>query len=161
MSDDFKYQLSVKTGAGHDASMLNLRADNAQELKEAIEEAQALAPVIVALQGSLQASGAVASIAHPVQAPAAAATPPPVQNWAGPQAPAGGGPEVVQDRWGGRWTYGAPDAPALPDGRGFYVRHDWTSQAGKALSAWKDPSVKGAPKQFPAGAVEADIKWIR
>lgn len=159
MSDDFKYQLSVKTGAGHDASMLNLRADSADELALAVDEALALSAKIVALQGSLQAAGAVASIAAPQQVASTQATPPPVQPWAG-AAPAGA-PEVIQDRWGGRWTYGLADAPDLPDGRGKYVRHDWTSQAGKALSAWKDPSVKGAPKQFPAGAVEADIKWIR
>lgn len=160
MSDDFKYQLSVKTGAGHDASMLNLRADSSDELALAIEEAQALAPQIVALTGSLQAAGAVASIAAPNQAPAVEANPPQVQNWQGPQASTGGA-EVIVDRYGGKWTYGLADAPLLPDGRGHYVRHDWTSQSQKAMSAWKDPAVRGAPKQFPAGAAEAPIKWIR
>lgn len=160
MAEDFKYQLSVKTGPGYEASMLNVRANDPDELAYLIEQAQTVVPAVVALQGSLQAAGAVASIAAPNQAPAIEATPPQVQSWAGPAATAG--PEVLTDRYGGRWTYGLTDAPDLPDGRGKYVRHDWTSRDQKPYSAWKDPAAKGAPKPFtPSPSGEAPIRWIK
>lgn len=67
-------------------------------------------------------------------------------------------PEVVQDKWGNTWTYGAPGAPVLPDGRGHYALKQGTSKAGKPYKAWMDP-VKG-PRPFPAGDTEAKIIWV-
>lgn len=65
--------------------------------------------------------------------------------------------EEVADKWGNVWTYGHPDAPALPDGRGKYARKRGTSKAGSPYVGWFDPA-KG-PKPFPTGASEAPTIW--
>jgi hypothetical protein len=67
--------------------------------------------------------------------------------------------EVIMDRYGNEWTYGHPDAPALPDGRGKYAKKKGTSKAGKAYVGWFDPA-KG-PKPFTPGATEAETIWAK
>lgn len=67
--------------------------------------------------------------------------------------------EVVKDKYGNEWTYGHPDAPALPDGRGKYAKKKGVSKAGKAYVGWFDPA-KG-PKPFSPGAVEAETIWTK
>jgi hypothetical protein len=67
--------------------------------------------------------------------------------------------EVIMDRYGNEWTYGHPDAPALPDGRGKYAKKKGISKAGKSYIGWFDPS-KG-PKPFTPGAVEAETIWAK
>ena len=67
------------------------------------------------------------------------------------------GPEVVAGKYGDRWTYGLAEAPALPDGRGFYVLREWTDAKQTARKAFVDPA-KG-PKPFAPGAEEAKIIW--
>ena len=67
------------------------------------------------------------------------------------------GPEVVAGKYGDRWTYGLAEAPALPDGRGFYVLREWTDAKQTARKAFVDPA-KG-PKPFSPGAEEAKIIW--
>ena len=77
-----------------------------------------------------------------------------------PVAPAGATAiEVIQDRYGNEWTYGHPDAPALPDGRGKYAKKKGISKAGKSYIGWFDPA-KG-PKPFTPGAVEAETIWAK
>jgi len=68
-----------------------------------------------------------------------------------------GAPEVLPGKYGDRFTYGLAEAPALPDGRGFYVLREWTDAKGKARVAFVDPA-KG-PKPFAPGAEEAKIIW--
>ena len=67
--------------------------------------------------------------------------------------------EVVKDKYGNEWTYGHPDAPDLPDGRGKYAKKKGISKAGKAYTGWFDPA-KG-PKPFKPGAVEAETIWAK
>jgi hypothetical protein len=67
--------------------------------------------------------------------------------------------EVVKDKYGNEWTYGHPDAPDLPDGRGKYAKKKGVSKAGKAYVGWFDPA-KG-PKPFSPGAVEAETIWTK
>jgi hypothetical protein len=67
--------------------------------------------------------------------------------------------EVIKDRYGNEWTYGHPDAPDLPDGRGKYAKKKGISKAGKAYTGWFDPA-KG-PKPFTPGAVEAETIWAK
>lgn len=67
--------------------------------------------------------------------------------------------EVIMDRYGNEWTYGHPDAPALPDGRGKYAKKKGISKAGKSYIGWFDPA-KG-PKPFTPGAVEAETIWAK
>ena len=67
--------------------------------------------------------------------------------------------EVVKDKYNNEWTYGHPDAPDLPDGRGKYAKKKGVSKAGKAYVGWFDPA-KG-PKPFKPGAVEAETIWTK
>jgi hypothetical protein len=67
--------------------------------------------------------------------------------------------EVVKDKYGNEWTYGHPDAPLLPDGRGNYAKKKGVSKAGKTYVGWFDPA-KG-PKPFKPGAVEAETIWTK
>ena len=67
--------------------------------------------------------------------------------------------EVVKDKYGNEWTYGHPDAPDLPDGRGKYAKKKGVSKAGKGYVGWFDPA-KG-PKPFKPGAVEAETIWTK
>lgn len=67
--------------------------------------------------------------------------------------------EVVKDKYGNEWTYGHPDAPDLPDGRGKYAKKKGISKAGKAYVGWFDPA-KG-PKPFKPGVAEAETIWSK
>jgi len=67
--------------------------------------------------------------------------------------------EVVKDKYGNEWTYGHPDAPQLPDGRGKYAKKKGISKAGKSYVGWFDPS-KG-PKPFKPGVAEAETIWTK
>jgi hypothetical protein len=67
--------------------------------------------------------------------------------------------EVVKDKYGNEWTYGHPDAPALPDGRGNYAKKNGISKAGKTYVGWFDPA-KG-PKPFKPGVTEAETIWTK
>lgn len=67
--------------------------------------------------------------------------------------------EVMKDKYGNEWTYGHPDAPELPDGRGKYAKKKGLSKAGKAYVGWFDPA-KG-PKPFKPGAAEAETIWTK
>lgn len=67
--------------------------------------------------------------------------------------------EVVKDKYGNEWTYGHPDAPDLPDGRGKYAKKKGVSKAGKAYVGWFDPA-KG-PKPFKPGVTEAETIWAK
>jgi hypothetical protein len=67
--------------------------------------------------------------------------------------------EVMKDKYGNEWTYGHPDAPDLPDGRGKYAKKKGTSKAGKAYVGWFDPA-KG-PKPFKPGVAEAETIWAK
>lgn len=67
--------------------------------------------------------------------------------------------EVVKDKYGNEWTYGHPDAPELPDGRGKYAKKKGVSKAGKTYVGWFDPA-KG-PKPFKPGTAEAETIWTK
>lgn len=50
--------------------------------------------------------------------------------------------EVLQDRWGGKWTIGLPEAPNCDHGQPAALK-DWTSRSGKRTKAYK--CANGAP----------------
>lgn len=67
--------------------------------------------------------------------------------------------ETVSDKWGKQFTYGHPDAPDLPEGRGKYILMEAKSKEGKAYKKWVDP-LKG-PKPAKADGVEkAPDLWV-
>jgi hypothetical protein len=156
-SETTKIQINFKTGAGHDAALINVYADNGDDLLVQLDALTENIAHILSVKQLLQAGGHVEQTIAlaPSQPEQPSATPPPVVVH-GSQP---GTVETLNDRYGNRFTYGLNDAPSLPDGRGKYVRKDWTSQQGKALKAWVDPA-KG-PKPFAKGEQEAEIVWIR
>ena len=168
MATDSKIQINMKTGAGHDAALINLYANSGDELDILLAELTERIAGILSVKQLLQAGGIV-ELAIPlaaVQPEQPSATPPAVVNQHlaahlgsnTPSAPSAG-PTTETDRYGNLWTYGLLDAPSLTDGRGKYIRKDWTSAQGKTLKAWVDPA-KG-PKPAAAGTAEAEILWIR
>jgi hypothetical protein len=157
-TENTKIQVNFKTGAGHDAALINVYADDKDDLVAQLDALTEAHAHILAVKQLLQAGQIVSTTLPlaPEQPEQPSATPPAVKL---PSAPAPGGVEVLNDRYNNRWTYGLNDAPNLPDGRGTYARKDWTSQQGKVLKAWVDPA-KG-PKPFPKGENEAELIWIK
>lgn len=129
----------------------NLREFNSTDEIEseiqAFRSKVANAPLFATVQAPAQAAVALVQqeLGGTVVSPPAA----PVQQMAGP--------EVLAGKYGDRWTYGLAEAPALPDGRGFYVLREWTDAKQTARKAFVDPA-KG-PKPFAPGAEEAKILW--
>ena len=156
-SETTKIQVNFKTGAGHDAALINVYADHGDDLLVQLDALTENIAHILSVKQLLQAGGHVEQTIAlaPVQPEQPSATPPPVVV----HGSVPGNVETLNDRYGNRYTYGLADAPSLPDGRGKYVRKDWTSQQGKALKAWVDPA-KG-PKPVAKGENEAEIIWIR
>lgn len=146
------FSYTIKVGRNND--LLTGRADDSASMQARIQEMHVLKSVI---------EGQPAPVAAPVNEvdqavanlQAAGLTGTVVQ-----QAPVPATQQVLEeitDRWGNVWTYGHPDAPALPDGRGFYARKKGKSKAGSEYTGWFDPA-KG-PKPFPPGATEAPAQF--
>jgi len=143
-----KLQVNFKLSNG---DLINIYADTQEELESGLTSIQDLSTLISSVSQSLNGVARVidiAKVAPSAPAPAAA-----------PAASAGGAIENVTDRYGNQWTYGLPDAPDLPDGRGKYAKKRGTSKQGKAYVGWFDPA-KG-PKPFTPGAVEAETIWAK
>lgn len=149
------------TGKLNSTDLFTVRGNSVSEFSANLTAAVEAIASATALQQSLNnrsggaSGGAFAATAAAVQVlQDAGLNPTPVA--AGTSAAA---IEVIMDRYGNEWTYGHPDAPALPDGRGKYAKKKGTSKAGKPYIGWFDPS-KG-PKPFTPGAVEAETIWAK
>jgi hypothetical protein len=153
------YSVTIKVNG----DLFTVRGNNYDEFVENVAAAKSAVGFIKALQG-----GGATTPAHPSPQfnstevitnafPGATVVSETPVAQAAPAAPAA--IEVMMDRYGNEWTYGHPDAPALPDGRGKYAKKKGTSKAGKAYVGWFDPA-KG-PKPFAPGAVEAETIWTK
>jgi hypothetical protein len=150
------------TGKLNSTDLFTVRGNSVSEFRANLNAAVTAIAEAVQLQASL--SGRVAQPAGNAYTPNADAAiqmlqdaglnPQPVAAGTTPQSI-----EVVKDKYGNEWTYGHPDAPDLPDGRGKYVKKKGISKAGKAYVGWFDPA-KG-PKPFKPGAVEAETIWAK
>jgi len=151
------------TGKLNSSDLFTVRGNSVSEFKanltaavEAIAEAAALQQSLANRSGGATGGAFAAQPAAAMQVlQDAGLNPTPVA--AGATTPAA--IEVIMDRYGNEWTYGHPDAPALPDGRGKYAKKKGTSKAGKAYVGWFDPA-KG-PKPFTPGATEAETIWAK
>lgn len=146
-----KLQVNFKLSNG---DLINIYADTQEELEKGLTSIQDLSTLISSVSQSLNGVARVIDIAK--VAPAAPAL---VAVAAPAPAASAGAIETVTDRYGNQWTYGLPDAPDLPDGRGKYAKKRGTSKQGKAYVGWFDPA-KG-PKPFTPGAVEAETIWAK
>lgn len=145
-----KLQVNFKLSNG---DLINIYADTQDELEKGLTSIQDLSTLISSVSQSLNGVARVIDIAKVAPAAPLAAVPAPVQTIeTGPV-------ETVTDRYGNQWTYGLPDAPDLPDGRGKYAKKRGTSKQGKSYVGWFDPA-KG-PKPFKPGAVEAETIWAK
>jgi hypothetical protein len=150
------------TGKLNSTDLFTVRGNSVSEFKANLNAAVTAIAEAVQLQASL--SGRVAQPAGNAYTPNADAAiqmlqdaglnPQPVAAGTAPQSI-----EVVKDKYGNEWTYGHPDAPDLPDGRGKYAKKKGVSKAGKAYVGWFDPA-KG-PKPFKPGVTEAETIWAK
>ena len=149
MSDEVRHKITAKILG----DLRTVQGDTYEEYQA--EQDKAIAGLDKDL-AFVQAAHAVTNAAPLTQAQPAVAPEPqaaPAQPAPEPQ----GGLEEMTDKYGAKFTYGIADAPALPDGRGYYVFKEWTDRNGKARKAYVDP-VKG-PKPAKPGASEAPIIW--
>ena len=150
------------TGKLNSTDLFTVRGNSVSEFRANLNAAVTAIAEAVQLQASL--SGRVAQPAGNAYTPNADAAiqmlqdaglnPQPVAAGTAPQSI-----EVVKDKYGNEWTYGHPDAPDLPDGRGKYAKKKGVSKAGKAYVGWFDPA-KG-PKPFKPGVTEAETIWAK
>ena len=141
------------TGKLNGTDLFTVRGDSIEEYVTNLTMATEAIKAATELQTILGGRGGMTSMDKAVQALAdAGMNPQPVSD--GPASI-----EVIKDKYNNEWTYGHPDAPDLPDGRGKYAKKKGISKAGKAYVGWFDPS-KG-PKPFSVGAVEAETIWTK
>lgn len=141
------------TGKLNGTDLFTVRGDSIEEYVTNLTMATEAIKAATELQTILGGRGGMTSMDKAVQALAdAGLNPQPVSS-----EPAS--IEVIKDKYNNEWTYGHPDAPDLPDGRGKYAKKKGISKAGKAYVGWFDPS-KG-PKPFSVGAVEAETIWTK
>lgn len=150
-STEANYSFTTKLNG----DLLTVRGDSADEFFNNIEY---LDSDILAAIGRLQeAARAVSVVTAAVSQPAVVNDPTP-QYAPAPSTEPTGSLETIADTWGNQWTYGLPDAPDLPDGRGKYaLKAGVSKKTGKPYKAFFDPA-KG-PKPFPKGQYEADPIW--
>jgi hypothetical protein len=157
-----KVNVTLKAGRDFDAPWVTIGSDSASETAFLLKEISGstadafnalVADAAAALKGHYTASetlGAVQVPAPPQAAPEQALAP-----WDQPQAQAPAfvpqqqqqfqqqpaqtaGPRVIQDKWGGEWTYDRADAPMTP--RGPAVAKKWQAQSGSICNRWFDPA---------------------
>lgn len=150
------------TGKLNSSDLFTVRGNSISEFKANLNAAvQAIADAAALQQSLNNRSGGASGNAYTPNADAvvqmlqdAGLNPTPVTPGTTPAAI-----EVIKDKYGNEWTYGHPDAPDLPDGRGKYAKKKGVSKAGKNYVGWFDPA-KG-PKPFTPGAVEAETIWTK
>ena len=156
-TEDWYLQASKRTSNG---DLINVRGRNADEfnqnLIDASESAHLIAAFFAAVDDASKVGGPPAPQAHPTPAVSA---PQQYQQAAPHQAPVApqGGVEVEVDKWGGRWTYGHPQAPQTQ--RGPAVIREWQAQSGKMMKRWADPAA--GPRYFAARLpkIEKEQQW--
>lgn len=156
MSENWKAQVSVKTGAG---TLINLRGDDVPDLKDVLDEfIEHVATLIPSLESSI---GAVGNVASGFGGATVVATgPAPSESAAPAQAAPGGAHEVKTDRYGNEWEFNHPMAPMTPQGLKAVLKRG-TSQAGKKYARWEDPRGRWVPgntsRQDPADKWDGDF----
>ena len=130
----------IQVNWGKDGLLVNVYADNAQELEQLLTTVQDTSALIESVghsigRGGSQPTGGNAAYA----AKAFNATPvvdtPPFNN-----APATtGGAQEVRDRYGNLWIYNHPQAPECARGK-MVLKHGTAQATGKPYKGWFDPA---------------------
>lgn len=160
MSDDFKIQVSFKVPVSNDNyrdSMVNVRADSAEELGELLDAVVLNASTI---EDARQAVVGAVTITRGLPGAAVSATGGPETGAAEPGAEAGGATRIEgPDRFGRTFVWGDPEAPDVPSGPSQgqkAVKMQATSgpqsrTPGQPYEKWIDPGSKDVPSNFARG----------
>jgi hypothetical protein len=148
-SPESNFSATVKTARG---SLVTVRGDDADHfvLNTRAAVIAEIGAEVQMLEDTILGGGTATPVTAAPAAQASAA--PTMVAAAAPQAL-----EIVTGKYGDTYTYGHPDAPTLPDGRGAYILREWVAKSGKKMRAWVDP-IKG-PKPASRGAEEAPLVW--
>jgi hypothetical protein len=116
-----KLQVNFKLS---DGTLLNVYADNAQELESLLTTIQDTAPLVQSVSQSLGNTPRTATFSGSGQATA--------------PAPTGEG-ERVPDKYGNTWVYGIPTAPDCANGK-MILKEGISDKTGKPYKGWYDPA---------------------
>jgi hypothetical protein len=119
--DSTKLQVNFKLS---DGTLVNIYADNAQELESLLTTIQDTAPLVQSVSQSLGNTPRTATVPSSGQATA--------------PAPTGEG-ERVPDRYGNTWVYGIPTAPDCANGK-MILKEGISDKTGKPYKGWYDPA---------------------
>lgn len=138
-NEDWLVQVSVKL---NDGTLVNMRSDSPDELWQIVDNVVANADKITTLNSHLGAVDNVASVlGGNVQTHEAAPPREPVSQ--------AGGVVIENNKWGGTYEVGRPDAAQTPWGPAV-LKHA-KSQAGKHYKRWIDPRSKEIPSNYAKG----------
>jgi len=133
MNEEWKLQVSYKTGSG---DMINIRANTADELSVLLEGIGDYSTQIAATSKKIAQAYTVLPLS--TTSSTQGTTPPLTSPMTQGNPVPGGVEETVQDRYGNIWVYNKAGAPTCA--RGTMVLKSGTSQAGKAYKCWSDPA---------------------
>lgn len=135
-----KLQINFKLS---DGTLINLYADNQQELEALLTSIQDTAPLVQSVSQSLGNTPRATTFSAS-------------SNTA--SAPSGEGGERVPDRYGNTWVYGIATAPDCANGK-MVLKEGISDKTGKPYKGWYDPAA-GPRWQGPKIAAELRAKTI-
>ena len=146
MSDDYKIQVNLKTGPGHEATLINVRGDNPGEITSILDWVITNAPQFKEAEQALQAVSAVAAAFPGSQV---------TQTQAAPQQQGWGNDGYQQQPAFAPQQQAAPAAPQGPAPSCVHgpMQYRDGSKVGKSWKAYMCPAPKGANQCQP--------QWIK
>jgi hypothetical protein len=141
-TESTKLQVNFKLS---DGTLINVYADNAQELESLLTTVQDTAPLVQSVSQSLG------------NTPRSTTFSAPQQGAVGAPAPTGDG-ERVPDKYGNTWVYGIQTAPDCANGK-MILKEGISEKTGKPYKGWYDPAA-GPRWQGPKIAQEFRAKTI-
>ena len=121
-----KLQVNFKLS---DGTLLNIYADNAQELESLLTTIQDTAPLVQGVSQSLGSAVRSSTVSSSGSGSA---------NGSSGFASSGEG-ERVPDRYGNTWVYGIPTAPDCANGK-MVLKEGVSEKTGKPYKGWYDPA---------------------
>jgi hypothetical protein len=135
-----KLQINFKLS---DGTLINLYADNQQELEALLTSIQDTAPLVQSVSQSLGNTPRATTFSASSHTAS---------------APSGEGGERVPDRYGNTWVYGVATAPDCANGK-MVLKEGISDKTGKPYKGWYDPAA-GPRWQGPKIAAELRAKTI-
>lgn len=121
-----KLQVNFKLS---DGTLINIYADNAQELESLLTTIQDTAPLVQGVSQSLGSAVRSSTVSSSGSGSA---------NGSSASASSGEG-ERVPDKYGNTWVYGIPTAPDCANGK-MVLKEGVSEKTGKPYKGWYDPA---------------------